>query len=60
MPLVESKRYSKKLENLRHAMAIFVAHFNFCWIHSAHGRTPAVAAGLADHQWTIGELLRTA
>jgi IS1 family transposase len=49
--------YSKKLENMRHAMAIFVAHFNFCRIHSAHGRTPAQAASLTDHQWTIEEML---
>jgi transposase-like protein len=49
--------YSKKLENLRHAVAIFVAHFNFCRIHSAHGRTPAQAANLTNHQWTIEEML---
>jgi hypothetical protein len=33
--------YSKKLENLRHAVAIFTAHFNFIRKHSAHGMTPA-------------------
>jgi IS1 family transposase len=49
--------YSKKLENMRHAMAIFVAHFYFCRIHSAHGRTPAQAANLTDHKWTIEEML---
>jgi hypothetical protein len=49
--------YSKKLENLRHAMAIFIAHFNLCRIHSAHGKTPAQAAHLTDHQWTIEEML---
>lgn len=50
--------YSKKLENLRHAVALFVAHFNFCRVHSAHGMTPARAAGLTDHTWTIDELLQ--
>ena len=49
--------YSKKLENHRHAVALFIAHFNFCRIHSAHGRTPAQAANLTDHQWTIEEML---
>ena len=49
--------YSKKLENLRYAVALFVAHFNFCRVHSAHGRTPAQAANLTDHQWTIEEML---
>ncbi|MGB8370148.1 MAG: IS1 family transposase [Verrucomicrobiia bacterium] len=51
--------YSKTLENLRHAVALFVAHFNFCRVHSALGMTPAQAAGLTDHTWTIAELLST-
>jgi hypothetical protein len=45
--------------------------YNFCWphdslrqrasddaLHKWHQRTPAMAAGLADHPWTIAELLR--
>ena len=51
--------YSKKIENHRHAVAIFVAHFNFCRKHSAHGQTPAQAAGLTDHVWTVAELLNS-
>ena len=49
--------YSKKLENMRFSVAIFVAHFNYCRRHSAHGQTPAQAAKLTDHQWTIEEML---
>jgi IS1 family transposase len=49
--------YSKKLANLRHAVAMFVCHFNFCRKHSAHRQTPAIAAGLTDHVWTVRELL---
>jgi hypothetical protein len=49
--------YSKKLENLRHAVALFVAHFNFCRVHSAHGKTPAHEAGLTNRTWTIEEML---
>jgi len=49
--------FSKKLENLRHAVSIFVAHFNFVRKHSAHGRTPAQAANITDHAWTIEEML---
>jgi IS1 family transposase len=52
--------YSKKLANLKHSIALLVAHFNFCRVHSAHGMTPAMAAGLADHVWTIHELLDAA
>jgi IS1 family transposase len=49
--------YSKKLENLRFAVWLFVWHFNFCRKHSAHGMTPAMAAGLTDRPMTIAELL---
>jgi IS1 family transposase len=52
--------YSKKVENHRHAVAILVAYYNFCRIHSAHGQTPAHAAGLTDHTWTIKDLLAVA
>ena len=50
--------YSKKIMNLRFAVALFVAHHNFCRKHSSlDGKTPAMAAKLTDHQWTIEELL---
>jgi IS1 family transposase len=49
--------YSKKVENLRHAVALFVAHFNFCREHGTLKQTPAMAAGLTDKTWTIGELI---
>jgi len=52
--------FSKKLANLRRAVALFIAHFNFCRAHSAHGRTPAQAASLTDHVWTIEEMLQSA
>jgi transposase-like protein/IS1 family transposase len=50
--------YSKTLANLKHAVALFVAHFNFCRVHSAHKQTPAHAAGLTDHAWTVEELFK--
>jgi hypothetical protein len=50
--------FSKKLENHRHAVALFAAVFNFCRVHkSLDGKTPAMAARLTDHKWTIEELL---
>lgn len=49
--------YSKTLTNHKHAIATYVAHFNFVRKHSgAGGTTPAHAAGLTDHAWTIEEL----
>lgn len=42
----------------RHAVALFVAVFNFCRVHkSLNGKTPAMAARLTNHKWTIEELL---
>lgn len=50
--------FSKKLENHKHAVALFVAVFNFCRVHkSLNGKTPAMAARLTDHKWTVDELL---
>lgn len=49
--------YSKSLTNLRHAVAIFASYFNFIRKHSTHGTTPAQAASLTDHAWTIEEML---
>jgi hypothetical protein len=32
--------------------------YNFCWLHaSLHKHTPAMAAGLTDHQWSLEEFL---
>lgn len=53
--------YSKKLENLRHAVALFVWYFDFARKNGAHGFTPAFAAGLAPKEpMTIRELLESA
>jgi hypothetical protein len=50
--------FSKKVDNHRHAVALFVAVFNFCRAHKTlGGKTPAMAAGLTDHKWTVEELL---
>jgi IS1 family transposase len=49
--------FSKKLENLAAAVALHVAHYNYCRLHRTLKTTPAMAAGIADHQWTMSELL---
>lgn len=50
--------FSKKKLNLWFAVALYVVHHNFCRKHSAlDGKTPAMAAKLTDHQWTIEEIL---
>ncbi|MGO9636514.1 MAG: IS1 family transposase [Terracidiphilus sp.] len=49
--------FSKKWENLRAAIALHFAYYNFCRVHSSLRVTPAMEAGIADHIWTISELL---
>jgi IS1 family transposase len=49
--------YSKTLANLRCAVALFVAHFNYCRVHSAHKKTPAQAAMLTKDAWTVERLI---
>ena len=51
--------YSKTLENHKHATALLIAYYNFCRVHSAHGKTPAMAAGITEHVWTVQDLLST-
>ncbi len=48
--------YSKKLDNHKHAIALFAWYFNFVKKHGAHGKTPAEVAGLTDKPMTIEEL----
>lgn len=40
--------FSKKLPNLQAAVALHVAHYNFCRVHSSIKVTPAMEAGLTD------------
>jgi IS1 family transposase len=49
--------FSKKLANLKAAVALHFAYYNFCRVHSSLRVTPAMEAGLSDHVWSIGELL---
>jgi IS1 family transposase len=49
--------FSKKVENLMHAVAIHFMYYNFCRIHQALRVTPAMEAGLTDHIWAISEII---
>ncbi|MFO0865699.1 MAG: hypothetical protein U0744_13780 [Gemmataceae bacterium] len=58
--------FSKKWENHGYALALHFATFNFVTPHGTLSKmmgtktTPAMAAGLADHPWTLAELLMEA
>ena len=49
--------FSKKLRNLRAAVAAYVAFYNFCRPHGTLKMTPAMALGVADTFWSIDRLL---
>jgi len=49
--------FSKKLENHEAAVALYVAHYNFCRVHETLRVTPAMQLGVTDHIWSIGELI---
>jgi IS1 family transposase len=49
--------FSKKAENLACALSLHFMHYNFCRIHQTLRMTPAMAAGVADHIWSIDELV---
>jgi IS1 family transposase len=52
--------FSKKCENLEHALALHYVHYNFVRIHKTLRCTPAMEAGVTDRLWTardIAELL---
>ena len=49
--------FSKKWENLRAALALYFAYYNFCRIHSSIRCTPAMESGITQHVWTLRDLL---
>jgi len=51
--------FSKKVGNHTAAVALHFAHYNLCRPHQSLGpkTTPAMAAGVTDHVWTLDELI---
>jgi IS1 family transposase len=49
--------FSKKLENLRAAIALHFCWYNFVRVHETLRVTPAMQVELTDHVWSIGEML---
>jgi IS1 family transposase len=50
--------FSKKLDNLKHSVALHFMHYNFCRVHQTLRVTPAMESGLADHVWSLEDLVR--
>ncbi len=49
--------HSKKWENHEAALGLWFAYYNYCRVHMTLKTTPAKAAKLTDHTWTVVELL---
>ena len=52
--------YSKKLENMKAAVALHFCHYNFVRVHSTIRVTPAMEAGVSNSWWTIKNLIERA
>jgi IS1 family transposase len=48
--------FSKKIENLEHAVALHFMHYNFARIHKTLKVTPAMEAGVSNHLWSLEEI----
>ena len=49
--------FSKKLDNLKAAVALHFCHYNFVRLHKSLRVTPAMAAGVSDRLWSLQELV---
>lgn len=49
--------FSKKVENHAYAVALHMMYYNFVRIHKSLRVTPAMAAGVADRLWEIGDIV---
>jgi IS1 family transposase len=52
--------FSRKVEHLSHAVSLHFMHYNFARPHKTlrerYPRTPAMAAGVTDHIWSLEEI----
>ena len=49
--------FSKKVDNLKAAVALHFMHYNFARIHQTLRVTPAMEAGITDHLWSLEEIV---
>lgn len=49
--------FSKKIENLAHAVALHFMHYNFVRIHKTLKTTPAMAAGISNTLWSMNDVV---
>lgn len=49
--------FSKKLENHAATVALYFMYYNFARVHQTLRVTPAMEAGIADHVWSVDEIV---
>lgn len=49
--------FSKKVENHEAAVALHFMHYNFARVHQTLRVTPAMEAGIAEHVWSLEEIV---
>lgn len=49
--------FSKKIENLEHAVALHFMYYNFVRIHKSLRVTPAMKAGVSNTLWSIEDIV---
>jgi IS1 family transposase len=49
--------FSKKIENHSASVALYMMYYNYGRKHTTLGTSPAVKAGLADHIWSVEEII---
>ena len=52
--------FSKKLENFKAAVGLHFGYYNFVRVHKSLRCTPAMAGGVTDTVWSIGDLVDAA
>jgi len=55
-----SNGFSKKIDCHLAAISLHVAFYNLCRVHESLRSTPAMALGIADRVWTMGDLIDAA
>jgi hypothetical protein len=48
--------FSKKVEDLEHAVSLHFMYYNFVRVHQTFKAAPAVAAGVTDRVWLLENL----
>ena len=48
--------FSKKVENLAHAVSLHYMHYNYARVHQTLRCTPAQAAGVTDRRWKLTDI----